>query len=125
MTIGEAIKLVDRLKPNQFTTAQKVGWLSDCDSNIYRKIVETHEKPDFMPDEFVGYALDDLDGRLLAPPPYDVMYKYFLEAQIDLYNKELNNYNNTSKLFNSAHEEFENWYNKRYMPRARVTHFKL
>ena len=126
MTIAEVIRAVDGLKANHFSGAQKVGWLSECDSNIWKNIIETHEKVEVMPDVFYGYTEDkDMGSKLLVPAPHDVIYRYYLEMMIDLYNKDINSYQNTSRLYNSAYQEYASWYNKNYMPRQTVTHFIL
>lgn len=39
MTIKEAVDNADALKPNAYTEAQKVAWLSELDTSIYWKLV--------------------------------------------------------------------------------------
>lgn len=125
MTLRDVIATVDALKPNQYKEAQKIRWLSECDANIYRTIVEVHELPEGMPATYDGYTEADLDKNLIAAPPYDILYKHYLERMIDLYNKELTSYNNTNVLYNTALNAFANWYTNTHMPRSRATHFKL
>lgn len=125
MTLREAITAVDQLKPNQYKEAQKIRWLSECDSNIYRTIVETHDLPAGMPETFEGYTEANLDDNLIAKAPYDILYKHYLERMIDLYNKETTNYNNSNILYNTALNAYANWYTNNHMPRGRATHFKL
>jgi len=126
MRIDEVIAAVDALKPNQYTGAQKIKWLSECDSNVWQKIIQTHEKVEGMPEVFYGYDPErDRESRLLAPAPHDILYRYYLEMMIDFYNKDVNSYQNTSRLYNSAYAEFAAWYNRNYMPRQSVTHFTL
>ena len=125
MKIADVIGSVDSLKPNQYTGAQKVRWLSECDSHIWKNIIETHEKVEGMPDVFYGYDPDkDMESRLLVPAPHDILYRYYLEMQIDFYNKEINAYNNSAAIYNRAAAEFAAWYNRTYMPRAYADHFK-
>ena len=126
MRIADAIRAVDNLKANQYSAAQKVQWLSECDGNIWRYIISTHETAPGMPDTFSGYdPAKDMDRELLAPAPHDILYRHLLEMQIDLYNKDLNSYHNTSRLYNTAYAEFASWYNRTYMPRQYATHFIL
>lgn len=42
MTISDAIGLVDNYRPNLYTPADKVKWLSSIDGMVYRDIVKTH-----------------------------------------------------------------------------------
>ena len=37
MTIREAIELVDRLKPNQYGSADKLRWLSELDGAVWMR----------------------------------------------------------------------------------------
>lgn len=125
MTLREAIESVDSLKPNQYTTAQKVSWLSQCDSAIHSNIVMTHVLPAGANDVFVPYSETEMDRELIAPSPYDILYRHYLESRIDLYNKENINYNNTNLLYTTAYNAFAGWYTQHHMPKGVATHFKL
>ncbi len=125
MTLTEVIALVDTLKPNQYDKAQKVAWLSECDAGVWKNIIDAHERDADMPATFTGYTTGDMDRALLAAAPHDLMYRYYLEMQIDLYNKEISNYNNTANIYNRAYADFASWYNREHMPRAVATHFRL
>lgn len=122
MTLKEAIAIVDGLKANQYSSAQKIKWLNECDYGIFTSIISKHEG---APDAHVPYSDDDLNRELLVKAPHDVLYRHYLEMQIDLYNKELTNYNNSARLYNTALSEFSNWYTRNHMPCQRATHFKL
>ena len=125
-TIREAIAMVDKLKANRVPEGEKIKWLSQCDSNIFLSVIGTHEPGEGTPTEFHGYTEDtDIDTVLLAPPPYDELYKHYLEMQIDLTNMELAKYNNSSALYNSAYQNYAAWYNRTHMPKTSATHFKL
>lgn len=125
-TIREAIGMVDELKPNRVPSAEKLKWLSQCDSAIFNDIVMTHEHAEGMPVHFEGYGPDtDLDTVLLARPPHDELYRHYLEMQIDLVNMEMAKYNNASALYNSAYQSYAAWYNRKHKPVSAVTHFKL
>lgn len=125
MTLREVIERLDTLKPNQYTAAQKVRWLSECDALIYRNIFATHDLPEGAPVSFDGYTDNDMDRQLLVGAPHDILYEYWLQAQVDYYNKELGNYNNSRVLYNSAYTTYEAWHNSNYMPLQRATHIKL
>ncbi len=43
MTIREALETVDRLKPNQYGSADKLRWLSELDGAVYREILTQHD----------------------------------------------------------------------------------
>ena len=84
MKLIEAIQKIDELKHNTFSTGEKISWLSSLDGNIKTLTIDTHfgEKT-----EFTGYYEEtDGDTVLLVPAPWDDLYLYWLEAQIDYYN---------------------------------------
>lgn len=115
MFISDAISLVDKLKPNQYSTDLKIGWLSKLDGQIFREIYSTHEG---CPVEgFSGYTGEDQDEPLLVPFPYDEdIYNYFLQAQIDKENGETAKYNQSITLYNNAYHAFQAWYNRTHRP---------
>lgn len=124
MTVKEAIAQVDKLKPNKFTMEDKVQWLSDIDGIIVRELLDTHENSP-VEGEFRGYSMEDMDAELIVPSPYNVLYRWYLESQIDLGNMEIQKYNNTKTLFNNAYTTFTDHYNRTHMPKQRVNGFRF
>lgn len=115
MTIQEAINVVDKLKPNSYDYLVKVKWLSKLDGQIYREVFATHE--DNPAEGFNGYDHAEPEQTLLVPYPYDAdIYTYFLQAQIDKENGEINKYNQSVTLYNNAYGGFQAWYNRTHMP---------
>lgn len=132
MTIAEVLAKVDRIKPNQVAAADKIGWLSDCDLNIHKNIIQTHEYTDedgvvVDPPAFTGYTTETDDSTvLLAEPPYDALYPYYLYAQIDVVNMEFGSkYSNDMALYNAAMADFASAYNRAHMPIHPATYIKL
>ncbi len=126
MTVREAIALVDRLKPNKFSEADKVKWLSDIDGLIVRELVDAHEDSplDYEFDGYMSLARDG-DMELIAPYPYDILYRWYLESQIDLGNMEISKYNNSKTLFNNAYLNYTDHYNRTHMPKRRARNFRF
>lgn len=117
MTIAEIIARVDALKPNKFTEAQKIGWLSDCDSAIFKDIISTHERQEGDPETFSGYAADvDQNTKLLVDAPHELLYRYYLEMQIDQGNMDMARYNNSAALYNQWLANLAGYYNRTRMP---------
>lgn len=117
MTIKEAIDKADTLKPNHYSRADKVGWLSTVEGLIAREIVARHQGGDSA-EAFTGY--DDStpdDTELLAGEPFAELYVYWLFAQIDFMNSEINRYNNSMTMFNASYQNFANFYNRNNLPR--------
>lgn len=122
MTIAEVISKVDDLKPNTYTTEDKIGWLSNLDFRVRSQIIDAHENSD--PVFFYGYnSLSDLETELLVPAPYDEMYLRWLEAMIDYHNSDDDRYNNAIILFNNAYEGYKKHYTRTHMPISKGTKF--
>lgn len=121
MTIIGAINRVDELKPNGYTQAQKIEWLSSLDGMIKRTVIDTHEGGDDI--HFTPYNTEtDLDTELLVAAPYDELYIHWLESKIDYANAEYAHYNNSTMRFNDVYADFANDYNRTHMPKG--NHFK-
>ncbi|MBR3019573.1 MAG: hypothetical protein IKH57_21255 [Clostridia bacterium] len=119
MTIDQAIHTADELKPNQIERARKIDWLSRLDGRIYKELMCTHERrgPEEVPDTFSGYKQDtDQDTVLLAPAPYDEIYRFYLEMHIDLANQEYDKYNNSAMLYATAWGQLARMWNRDHMP---------
>lgn len=115
MKIIDAISRVDALYFNTFSMPEKIAWLSKADWMIKRHILDTHEGPE---SEFRGYTPEtDLQTELLAPVPYDEMYIPWLQSQMELALKEVDNYNASIMIFNTEYEAFERYYNREHMPK--------
>lgn len=124
MTIDEAINTVDRLKPNQYEYETKVHWLSKLDGMIFKEVILTHEGCHAK--RFIGYDNAGPNTELLVKFPYDEdIYNYFMQAQIDKENGEMNKYNQSITLFNAAYKAFQDWYNRTYMPLPKRSAFRF
>lgn len=124
MTIQAAIYRIDSLKPNSFSTEQKIAWLSELDGMVHKELVLLHENP--VPDVFTGYdGGTDQATELLVPFPHDDMYQHYLAMQMDLANAELGKYQNDKTLFNSAYLTYSDYYTREHMPLQRVKEFRL
>lgn len=117
MTIIELITDVDAMKPNGYEQIYKIQWLSQLDGRIKDEIIDTHEGGEDV--TFNGYdASTPISTELLVPHPYDDVYRYWLEAQIDYANGEYTKYNNSMAMFNEAYSAYSRYYNKHHMPKG-------
>ena len=111
----EALHRIDTIKPNTYSQAEKIKWLSTLDGIIKTEIIDSHEGAESV--IFNGYTEDaDLTTVLLVPAPYDDIYIYWLESKIDYFNGEIGKYNNSITTFNEAHSSFTRYYNRTHMP---------
>ena len=125
MTIAEALALVDAMKTNAYTAAQKIAWLEECDRRIITEVISNHELTDAeetLYDAFTGYtSITSTSTVLLVPDPYSVLYRWWLEANIDLTNMELGKYNNSVRLYKDALSDFAGWWLRNHMPIYQAT----
>jgi hypothetical protein len=121
MKIIEAINEIDSLKPNGYEQTEKIRWLSRLDGIIKAEILDIHEGESV---EFDGYDEDtDLHTELLVPAPYDEVYRYYLEMQIDYANGEYTKYNNAREMYTRAYSAFEKYYNRKHRPKSHKIKF--
>ncbi|MGP1544171.1 MAG: hypothetical protein ACTTIO_04350 [Candidatus Fimenecus sp.] len=110
MKIIEAIDKINSLKPNSYTQAEKIKWLSNLDCAIKKEILEHYVENEH--NDFKGYTENiSTDTELLVPNPYDDIYIKYLEAQIDYYNGEYARYNNAIATYNTIYSMYRNFYN--------------
>ena len=115
MTIREATDLVDRLTANQISGADKLAWLSGLDGSLYLSVWRTHRMPGRA--AFEGYGLTTPpDTLLLAEPPFDEIYRWYLEMQIHGANGETARYNAAAEKYNAALIAYMDHVNRHYAP---------
>ena len=116
-TANKIIEHVDSVKPNVYRDEEKFQWLCDLDGMICRQVMQEGEG--------VNYAFpEDMDTQLLIPHPYEGIYALYLEAQIDLHNKDYEDYNNTILVYTAKLEEFKRAYIREHRPKS-AGYFKL
>lgn len=107
MTINEVIQTADRMCKNQYSAADKVGWLSAVDSLLQRELVERYEGGT---ERDTAYTLADMDKELIAHCPYDELYVMYLLVKIYWFNGEYELYNNAAQEYNNKLNEYRKWY---------------
>lgn len=121
MTIQDALLQIDEVKPNQLEKRQKIAMLSEVDGRIYHDIMLIHARDGGVPDTCPHYDMEtDERTNLLCPDPYSAMYRWYMEAQIDLINQELDKYQNSQMQFNAAWGDYARKYKREHMPIQRA-----
>lgn len=132
MTPNKAIEVVDRLKPNSYSEEDKLRWIEELDGMVRRLVfqwdetyleeIEEKSKSEASTEkekeecaEILKKAKpysypEDMDTELLITAPFENVYPLYLEAQIDYYNREYANYNNSASMFESQYREFKKAY---------------
>ena len=125
MTIQEAIDLADQLKPNMMITPVKIRFLNEIEGKIHEEIILQHEHTE-AEGEKPEYTTDTDPGTdLIVPAPYDMVYVYWLIAQIDHMNMEMDKYNNDRLLFEDAYGNFNDYWTRTRMPIPKGWRFQL
>ena len=101
MTRNEALAEVREMRPNEYQDELLLKWLDELEERIYRELLD-------------GYIVPEMGEDLIAPDPYSGMYRWWLVANIDLANGEMDRYNNYLSLFNSLWDEYGRMISRRY-----------
>lgn len=139
MKIAEAVDRIRELKPNQFSDARILHWLSDLDRNIWHELIRHFENtapegatdndgnpitdlPEPGPYEMVegDEGQDDTlpDETLLVPEPYSELYMHYLAAQMDYWKGEHSRYNNSIMLYAALYQAFTAEYTSTHTAKA-------
>ena len=115
MTAGELIAAVDALRPNQYTAAQKLGWLRLLDGKLANELFAALEgEQPAWPGSYTAETV------LPAPDPAaSELYTGWLFAQIDLHNAEIVKYNQSMTLFAAAWRQLADAVNRRHAVKHR------
>lgn len=126
MSIDDVIYQLQETKPNQIQKEFLIGWLSDLDQRVYKKIISTHEGQENTRSEMPAYNINTPgETQLLIPDENAEIYRWYLEMQIDLTYREMEKYANSRDLFNAAYDDYRKEYNKTHMPKQRALTWNL
>lgn len=115
MTLNQIIKRVNELRDHAYDDTIIKGFIEDCDKQIYKEVIETHENKDAYQPYDERYPLDGKD-QMLADDAYCELYVYIALAKIDIFNGETDRYTNNMILYNTALSNFKSYYNRTYRP---------
>lgn len=111
--IGEIINRVDEMRPNAFSTEQKLRWIASLDGRIAADVMLMSIED--IRDLQYRYP-EDLESEPLVTFPHDDMYDMWLAAQIDLTNGEFDRYQNDMLMYNEYYDNFVLWFISTYEP---------
>ena len=113
-TVKQVLEQVDAMLPNQYTTAEKRRWLLQAEGFVVREVHQPHAggEETEVPPEDTGE-----DTVLLVQPPYDELYRHYVEAQIHYANGEMERYNNACAAWNNALLTYRDFWCRSHMPR--------
>lgn len=100
MTVKEAIRKADGLRPNAIPDETKAAWLLEVEGEL-AEMMETDIPDNLWP---------ETDQELLMPYPKDGMYPLYLCAMIDIANEETALYANDMAVAQNAINEARAWW---------------
>lgn len=115
ITPAQVLEQVDALTPNQYTRAEKLRWLSQAEGFVLREAL--HQECSLSP-------LAD-DTPLSAEPPYDELYRHYVEAQIHYCNGEMARYNSAAANWNNGLLTYRDYVCRTALPMQGVKALKL
>jgi len=116
MTVGDAIRFVDSIKPNAFPDEAKILWLSQLEGRVASEVF-LMAKQELGKFDYSKLTKTKAKARtLLVDPPHDDIYTEWLKAQIDHENGEYSKYQNTMQMFNERYNTFVAWFAGTYRP---------
>lgn len=118
MTINEVLNEVDMIaKNNSIDRNTKIKWLDRLDKSIFNDLLQY--KKDNV-ESFDGYTSEtDEDTVLLAVAPYDELYVYYVLAQINLIQQEIDFYNNNYAVYEDKYRNYRDFINRTYRTKGR------
>ena len=129
MKIKECFDMIDMLKPNAYDESLKYKWLNTVEKDIFDNIIllaKPPKKPPMPEGEmdnkkkmvFEPYVEGiDEEKELIAYSPFDMLYVYYICAQIDYWNNEITSYSNSMAMYNERYQSFAAEYRRRFMPK--------
>ena len=105
---------IDEMKPNSYSDAQKLRWISQLDGRIALRLM--HLAPEEVKETFTYHYPEDLETVPLVDPPDDEMYQAWLAAKIDEADHETPLYRNSAETFNTLYTDFAVWFLNTYDP---------
>lgn len=109
MTANDAIGALDAIKPNAYSDAVKLMWLSTLAAQLQTEVW-------LLPAECVeGYSAVT-DVLLDIPPAYSELWVQYLAAMVDAANAEFERYGNSMALFNATLGAYTRWFSRVKQP---------
>ena len=110
MRPSDVLAQARQMRPGEYSDEMLLGMMHELDARIEREVLRGR---------YVDY--DDLPqcDELRAPAPYSAMYKWYLAAQIDLMNAEIDRYNNDLTVFEELYAQYQRYAVRTYAPKHR------
>lgn len=117
-TINEVLEKVAKVRPDAYEDTTKAEWIIELEGKVRREVYQRHipcKGCPWLPEEVSSYP-EDGDKPLLIPAPYERVYELYVLAQIDFYNREYDNYNNSTVAYNTVLDEWRQAFHRTHKP---------
>ena len=108
MTLKEAIRRADEIRPNALPEDMKASWVNELDGQI-AEMMGKEPPVNTYPE----------DSTLLMPPPFDNIYYLYAAALIDHVQQDSELYYNDTVMFNASLDRAKAWYRRSNTPENR------
>ena len=142
MTIRKLTEIIKNDRQDDVIDAEKIReYVNALETRLCTEVFLTHENtppgvylfmgippvtggpnqwPPFIP-HAPGYSddwsFDDwMDIPLLVPPPYDDIYRVYIQWQTDLHQNDAIDASNSQRVYWQAYQDFSKWWNRTHMP---------
>ena len=116
------IQTVDQLKAIK-TVKGKLTDIGKMKVEEQREAVRAGSDTDILPPDLITFSKDA--AELLAPAPYDGLYRHYVEAQLHYANGELERFNYARALWNYGLMTLRDYWCREHLPRRQVQALRL
>lgn len=125
MTIQEAIRTLDEMKPNAMSPWLKIKNLTTVEQLIHSEVVMRHVHTPEQEERPVYTEETDPLTELIIPDPYSDVYVKWLMCEADRQNQEDGRYNVDRAHFENAWDTMADWYTRTHRPIQFVREFRV
>ena len=127
MYVAELLATVSANMPSDISDGSIINWINILEDDVYSRVIGNlntepfisedglSERERFKPDVNTLELAEEQELSLLTfGIRWQLLYEYFIYAQIALLKEEFGKGNNYIQLYNSLMDEFYSFYNSRY-----------
>lgn len=119
MTLAELIAYVDKIRPNAYDKDVMTGWVNEIEWQVYDQVLS--RAMDFT-GTYIPYKYDlDAERELFVDDAHKGVYVYYLLAQMDHSNMEIDRYNADTTMHQAAWQDYAANYRRNHIPKGYET----
>lgn len=125
MTIQEAIRQLDEIKPNAMSPWLKIKNLTTVEQLIHSEVLMRHVHTPAQAEQPEYTEETDPQTELIIPEPYSDVYVKWLICEVDWQNQEYGRLNVDRAHFENAWDTMADWYTRTHRPIQFVREFRV